>query len=107
MFVIDYHVSIGMLFKGTVASDFGGLFHVWVGPGFFCQDLTFHFSNYQRYAQRALTICPPTKRPRDTSSQAQFTHGPPPVSANKRFVVAGGGPGRLRRFASTRPSASR
>ncbi len=35
MFVIDYHVSIGMLFKGTVASDFWGLFHVWVGPGFF------------------------------------------------------------------------
>jgi hypothetical protein len=42
----------------------------------------------------ALTIRPPTKRPRDTSTQAQFAHGPPPGSANKRFVVAGGGPGR-------------
>jgi hypothetical protein len=37
----------------------------------------------------ALTIRPPTKRPRDTSTQAQFAHGPPPGSANKRFVVAG------------------
>jgi hypothetical protein len=42
----------------------------------------------------ALTIRPPTKRPRDTLNQAQFTHGPPPGSANKQFVVAGGGPGR-------------
>ncbi len=38
----------------------------------------------------ALTIRPPTKRPRDTSTQVQFTHGPPPGSSNKRFVVAGG-----------------
>jgi hypothetical protein len=42
----------------------------------------------------ALTIRPPTVRPRVTSTHAQFTHGPPPGSANKRFVVAGGGPGR-------------
>ncbi len=27
--------------------------------------------------------------PRNTSTQAQFTPGPPPGSANKRFVVAG------------------
>ncbi len=39
----------------------------------------------------ALTIRPPTKRARDTSTQAQFTHGQPPGSANKRFAVAGGG----------------
>ncbi len=41
----------------------------------------------------ALTIRPPTFRPRDTSTQAQFTHRPPPGSANKRFMVTGGGPG--------------
>jgi hypothetical protein len=29
----------------------------------------------------ALMIRPPTKRPRDTSTQAQFAHGPPPGSA--------------------------
>jgi hypothetical protein len=41
----------------------------------------------------ALTIRPPTKRPRDTLTLVSFTHGPPPGSANKRFVVAGGGQG--------------
>jgi hypothetical protein len=39
----------------------------------------------------ALTIRPPTKRPRDTSTQAQFTHGLPLGSANKGVVVAVGG----------------
>ncbi len=40
----------------------------------------------------AVTISPPTKRPCDTLTQAQFTHGPPLGSANKQFVVAWGGP---------------
>ncbi len=48
-------------------------------------------------------MCPPTKGPCDTSTQAQFTHGPLPGSANKRFEVSGGGPGRWHCFASTRP----
>jgi hypothetical protein len=40
----------------------------------------------------ALMIHPPTKQPCDTSTQAQLTHGPPPGSANKQFVVTWGGP---------------
>ncbi len=40
----------------------------------------------------AVTISPPTKRPCDTLTQAQFTHGPPLGPANKQFVVAWGGP---------------
>jgi hypothetical protein len=51
----------------------------------------------------SLTIRSPTKRPRDNLTHAQFTPGPPPASANKRFMVAGGGLGCWRRFASTRP----
>jgi hypothetical protein len=35
------------------------------------------------------------KQPCDTSTQVQFTHGPPPGSANKQLVVAGGRPGPL------------
>ncbi len=42
-------------------------------------------------AAGALTFSPPAFRHSDNSTQAQFTHGPPPGSANKRFVVAGGG----------------
>ncbi len=37
-------------------------------------------------------IRPPTKWPHNTSSQAYFTHGLPPGSANKRSVAAGGTP---------------
>ncbi len=40
-----------------------------------------------------LTFSPPAFGPSDNSTQAQFTHGLPPGSANKRFVVARGGPG--------------
>jgi hypothetical protein len=42
----------------------------------------------------ALTIHPPTKRPRDTSTQAQLTHGLPPGCTNKQFLVAGDRQGR-------------
>ncbi len=37
----------------------------------------------------ALTFRPHMVRPRDTTTRAQFTHGPPPGSASKRFEVAG------------------
>jgi hypothetical protein len=33
-------------------------------------------------------ICPLTKQPHDTSTQAQFTHGLSPGTANKWFVLA-------------------
>jgi hypothetical protein len=36
-----------------------------------------------------LTFSPPAFGPSNNSTQAQFTHGPPPGSANKRFVGAG------------------
>jgi hypothetical protein len=55
---------------------------------FFSQFFTTQMKDYS-----VLTIRPPTKQPRDTSTQVQFTHGPPPGSANKQLVVAGGGPG--------------
>jgi hypothetical protein len=42
----------------------------------------------------ALTFSPLAFRSSDNLTQAQFPHGPPPGSANKRFVVAGGDPGR-------------
>jgi hypothetical protein len=38
----------------------------------------------------ALMIRPPTKRPSNTSAQAQFSHGQPLGSVSKQFMVAGG-----------------
>ncbi len=104
-FYTDYYLKFSLSMAGgwywddfrSTTNDYmaSGLSTVWV-----MNSPTSHFPS-------ALMICPSTKRPHDTSTQAQFTCGSPLGSANKRFVVAGGSPGRWRRFASTQPSAGR